>query len=99
MLSPSPPPTCGSSSDHRDHLVHRDRPCRGLWLVLQCSTAHRSRDLVHAQPAGGTIYRPIRQILPDLGGIDLAPLVVLIVLFFVRNLANYYFAYGGQRVF
>ena len=46
------------------------------------------------------IYRPIRRILPDLGGIDLAPLVVLIVLFFVRNLvANYYFAYGGQQVF
>ena len=46
------------------------------------------------------IYRPIRRVLPDLGGIDLAPLVVLIVLFFVRSLvANYYYAYGGGAVF
>jgi YggT family protein len=46
------------------------------------------------------IYRPIRRVMPDLGGIDLAPLVVLIVLFFVRNLvANYYYAYGGGSAF
>ncbi|PIE06867.1 MAG: YggT family protein [Rhodobacterales bacterium] len=43
------------------------------------------------------MYRPIRRYMPDLGGIDLAPLVVLVVLFFVRNLAtNYYYAYGGS---
>jgi len=46
------------------------------------------------------IYRPIRRVMPDLGGIDLAPLVVLIVLFFVRNLVgNYYYAYGGGSAF
>ncbi len=46
------------------------------------------------------IYRPIRRFMPDLGGLDLAPLVVLIVLFFVRNLvANYYYAYGGSSAF
>ena len=46
------------------------------------------------------IYRPIRRYMPDLGGIDLAPLVVLIVLFFVRSLvANYYYAYGGGSLF
>ncbi len=46
------------------------------------------------------IYRPIRRFMPDLGGLDLAPLVVLIVLFFVRNLvANYYYAYGGASAF
>ncbi|RME18802.1 MAG: YggT family protein [Alphaproteobacteria bacterium] len=40
------------------------------------------------------IYRPIRRYLPDLGGIDLAPLVVLLILFFLRQLAaNYYYAY------
>lgn len=40
------------------------------------------------------IYRPIRRFLPDLGGIDLAPLVVLLILFFLRSLvANYYYAY------
>ncbi len=46
------------------------------------------------------IYRPIRRFMPDLGGLDLAPLVVLIVLFFVRNLvANYYYALGGGAAF
>lgn len=38
------------------------------------------------------LYRPIRRFLPDLGGIDLAPLVVLLVLFALRQLvANYYY--------
>lgn len=35
------------------------------------------------------VYRPIRQFLPDLGGIDLSPLVVLLGLYllelFIRN--------------
>jgi len=40
------------------------------------------------------MYRPIRRMLPDLGGIDLAPLVVLLILFFLRQLtANYYYAF------
>lgn len=40
------------------------------------------------------IYRPIRKVLPNMGGIDLAPLVVLLILFFLRQLvANYYYAY------
>ena len=30
--------------------------------------------------------RPVRRILPNLGGIDLSPLVVLLVLFFVQRL-------------
>ena len=30
--------------------------------------------------------RPIRRILPNLGGIDLSPLVVLLLLFFAKNL-------------
>lgn len=35
------------------------------------------------------IYRPIRSFLPDLGGIDLAPLIVLIgILFLQRLVAN-----------
>ncbi|MEO0822301.1 MAG: YggT family protein [Pseudomonadota bacterium] len=43
------------------------------------------------------IYRPVRQILPDMGGIDLAPLVVLFALFalqtvVINNLAP--LAYG-----
>jgi len=40
------------------------------------------------------MYRPIRRFMPDLGGIDLAPLVVLLILFFLRQLtANYYYAF------
>lgn len=30
--------------------------------------------------------RPIRRFMPDLGGIDLAPLVLVLLLFFLRNL-------------
>ncbi|MEM6662377.1 MAG: YggT family protein [Pseudomonadota bacterium] len=32
------------------------------------------------------IYRPIRRLLPDLGGIDLAPLIVIIGIMFVQRL-------------
>jgi YggT family protein len=39
------------------------------------------------------MYRPIRRFLPDMGGLDLAPLVVILVLFALRSLlANYTFA-------
>jgi YggT family protein len=31
------------------------------------------------------IYRPIRRILPDFGPIDLSPMVVLLILFFLRG--------------
>jgi YggT family protein len=30
--------------------------------------------------------RPIRQFLPDLGGIDISPIVLLLLIFFVRQL-------------
>lgn len=30
--------------------------------------------------------RPIRRILPDLGGIDISPIVLLLIIFFVRQL-------------
>jgi len=30
--------------------------------------------------------RPIRRIMPDLGGIDLSPIVLILGLFFLRNL-------------
>lgn len=32
------------------------------------------------------VLRPIRKILPDLGGIDISPIVVLIIIFFVSTL-------------
>jgi YggT family protein len=34
------------------------------------------------------IYRPIRKILPNMGGLDLSPLVVLVILFFLQQLLN-----------
>lgn len=30
------------------------------------------------------VYRPIRRFLPDLGGIDISPIIVLFILFFLR---------------
>ncbi|SES36624.1 YggT family protein [Rhizobium sp. NFR03] len=34
------------------------------------------------------LYRPIRRILPNMGGVDLSPLVVLVILFFLQQLLN-----------
>ena len=34
--------------------------------------------------------RPLRQFLPNLGGIDLSPVVLILLLFFVRNLLQEY---------
>ena len=32
------------------------------------------------------VLRPIRRILPDLGGIDISPIVLLLIIFFIRQL-------------
>ena len=37
--------------------------------------------------------RPIRNLLPNLGGLDLSPVVVILLLFFFRNLVFEYFYY------
>jgi len=44
---------------------------RQLWYVLERIT----------EP----LYRPIRRIMPDFGGIDLTPMVVLILLIIIRG--------------
>jgi len=31
------------------------------------------------------IYRPIRRVLPDLGGLDFAPVIVILGIFFLQN--------------
>lgn len=31
------------------------------------------------------VLRPIRNLLPDLGGIDISPIIVLLVIFFIRQ--------------
>ena len=35
------------------------------------------------------VYRPLRRMLPNLGGIDLAPMIVIIAIFFLQNLLRY----------
>ena len=37
------------------------------------------------------VLRPIRRILPNLGGLDLSPVVLILLLIFVRNLLFEYF--------
>jgi YggT family protein len=32
------------------------------------------------------LLRPIRRVLPDLGGIDISPVILILLLFFLRNL-------------
>ena len=32
------------------------------------------------------VYRPIRRFLPDMGGLDLSPLIVILGLWFLRDL-------------
>ena len=34
------------------------------------------------------LYRPIRRVLPDMGGVDLSPLVVLVILYFIQLFLN-----------
>ena len=34
------------------------------------------------------LYRPVRKVLPDLGGIDFSPFVVLILIYILRMLLN-----------
>ena len=69
------------------------------WLVAFNVVNTRNRfvyllgDFLHriTEPA----LRPIRRILPNLGGIDLSPLVLILLLLFVRQvLARLYVAYA-----
>lgn len=53
--------------------THNDA-VRGLWNGLQKIT--------------DPVYRPIRRILPDFGGLDLSPLVVLLIIFLLRRLVQ-----------
>ena len=38
----------------------------------------------------GPLYRPIRRILPNLGGVDISPVILLLLIFFVERLIAYY---------
>jgi YggT family protein len=36
------------------------------------------------------VLAPIRRILPNLGGLDLSPIIVILIIFFIRNLMREY---------
>lgn len=38
------------------------------------------------------LLRPIRRVIPDLGGIDISPVILILLLWFLRNLMFEYFA-------
>ena len=38
------------------------------------------------------LLRPIRRVLPDLGGIDISPVILILLLWFLRNLMLEYLA-------
>ena len=40
------------------------------------------------------IYRPVRRVLPDFGALDLSPLVILLLVSFLRSRAIPYLAYA-----
>jgi hypothetical protein len=63
---------------HQYRLVHHHR--LGHLLVALCV----QRDQ-HAQPVREPLYRPIRRFMPNLNGLDLSPLVVLVILFFLQQ--------------
>src|SRR5438067_569597 len=50
------------------------------------------RSLLHAlDRMTAPVYRPIRRVLPDFGGLDLSPLVVILVLILLRRLLIVWF--------
>jgi YggT family protein len=38
------------------------------------------------------ILKPIRRIVPTMGGLDLSPLIVFVIIFFLQNLIGFYAA-------
>ena len=34
--------------------------------------------------------RPIRRVLPNLGGIDVSPIILILVIYFIRDFVNWY---------
>ena len=50
---------------------------RNRFVFLVGDTLHRLTE---------PVYRPIRRFLPDMGGLDLSPLIVILGLWFLRDL-------------
>ena len=64
------------------------------WLVAFNVVNTRNRAVY---VIGDFLYRvtepllaPIRRILPNLGGLDLSPIIVILIIFFIRNLMREY---------
>jgi YggT family protein len=64
------------------------------WLVaFNVINTHNDfvRSLLYAlDRMTGPIYRPIRKVLPDFGGLDFSPIVVLLVIILLRRLLVVY---------
>lgn len=54
--------------------IHND-VVRGIWNALNAIT----------EPA----LRPVRRYLPNMGGLDISPIILLLVLFFIERLIRY----------
>ena len=67
------------------------------WLVA-FNVVNTSNRIVHM--VGDFLYRitepvlrPFRKFIPNLGGIDVSPIIVILLIFFIRNLMR---EYGGH---
>ena len=60
------------------------------WLyafnVINSSNAFVNQVAGFLYRATEPVYRPIRKFIPDLGGIDITPIIVLIIIFFLQRL-------------
>lgn len=55
--------------------IHNDL-VRAIWNALNALT----------EP----LLRPIRRMLPNLGGLDISPIILLLIIFFIERLIQYY---------
>lgn len=41
------------------------------------------------------VYRPLRKIIPSIGGIDITPIIIIFAISFLQNLIAKFFIYGA----